>query len=358
MGKIIGIDLGTTNSCVSVMEGNEPVVIPNSEGHRTTPSIVAFVENGERKVGEPAKRQAITNPTKTIYSIKRFMGHIFEEIKDEVSRVPYKVVKGDNNTPRVQIDDRKYSPQEISAIILQKMKKTAEDYLGMEVSEAVITVPAYFNDAQRQATKEAGEIAGLKVRRIINEPTAAALAYGLDKKNQEMKIVVFDCGGGTHDVSVLELGDGVFEVKSTDGDTHLGGDDFDQKIIDWLVAEFKSENGLDLSKDPMALQRLKEGAEKAKIELSSTATTEINLPYIMPVDGIPKHLVRTLTRAKFEQLVDDLIKRTIEPCKTALKNSGYSVNDINEVILVGGSTRIPAIVDAVQKFLAKRLLKV
>ena len=329
MGKIIGIDLGTTNSCVSVMEGNEPVVIPNSEGHRTTPSIVAFVENGERKVGEPAKRQAITNPTKTIYSIKRFMGHIFEEIKDEVSRVPYKVVKGDNNTPRVQIDDRKYSPQEISAIILQKMKKTAEDYLGMEVSEAVITVPAYFNDAQRQATKEAGEIAGLKVRRIINEPTAAALAYGLDKKNQEMKIVVFDCGGGTHDVSVLELGDGVFEVKSTDGDTHLGGDDFDQKIIDWLVAEFKSENGLDLSKDPMALQRLKEGAEKAKIELSSTATTEINLPYIMPVDGIPKHLVRTLTRAKFEQLVDDLIKRTIEPCKTALKNSGYSVNDIN-----------------------------
>lgn len=353
MGKIIGIDLGTTNSCVSVMEGNEPVVIPNSEGHRTTPSIVAFVENGERKVGEPAKRQAITNPTKTIYSIKRFMGHIFEEIKDEVSRVPYKVVKGDNNTPRVQIDDRKYSPQEISAIILQKMKKTAEDYLGMEVSEAVITVPAYFNDAQRQATKEAGEIAGLKVRRIINEPTAAALAYGLDKKNQEMKIVVFDCGGGTHDVSVLELGDGVFEVKSTDGDTHLGGDDFDQKIIDWLVAEFKSENGLDLSKDPMALQRLKEGAEKAKIELSSTATTEINLPYIMPVNGIPKHLVRTLTRAKFEQLVDDLIKRTIEPCKTALKNSGYSVNDINEVILVGGSTRIPAIVDAVQKFFGK-----
>jgi len=353
MGKIIGIDLGTTNSCVSVMEGNEPVVIPNSEGHRTTPSIVAFVENGERKVGEPAKRQAITNPTKTIYSIKRFMGHIFEEIKDEVSRVPYKVVKGDNNTPRVQIDDRKYSPQEISAIILQKMKKTAEDYLGMEVSEAVITVPAYFNDAQRQATKEAGEIAGLKVRRIINEPTAAALAYGLDKKNQEMKIVVFDCGGGTHDVSVLELGDGVFEVKSTDGDTHLGGDDFDQKIINWLVAEFKSENGLDLSKDPMALQRLKEGAEKAKIELSSTATTEINLPYIMPVDGIPKHLVRTLTRAKFEQLVDDLIKRTIEPCKTALKNSGYSVNDINEVILVGGSTRIPAIVDAVQKFFGK-----
>jgi molecular chaperone DnaK len=353
MGKIIGIDLGTTNSCVSVMEGNEPVVIPNSEGHRTTPSIVAFVDNGERKVGEPAKRQAITNPTKTIYSIKRFMGHIFEEVSEEIRRVPYKVVKGDNNTPRVQIDDRKYTPQEISAMILQKMKKTAEDYLGTEVTEAVITVPAYFNDAQRQATKEAGEIAGLKVRRIINEPTAAALAYGLDKKTQDMKIVVFDCGGGTHDVSVLELGDGVFEVKSTDGDTHLGGDDFDQKIIEWLVAEFKSENGLDLSRDPMALQRLKEGAEKAKIELSSSQSTEINLPYIMPVDGIPKHLVRTLTRAKFEQLVDDLIKRTIEPCKTALKNSGYSVNDINEVILVGGSTRIPAIVDAVQKFFGK-----
>lgn len=353
MGKIIGIDLGTTNSCVAVMEGNEPVVIPNSEGHRTTPSIVAFVENGERKVGEPAKRQAITNPRKTIYSIKRFMGHIFEEVTEEAKRVPYQVVKGDNNTPRVQIDDRKYTPQEISAMILQKMKKTAEDYLGTEVTEAVITVPAYFNDAQRQATKEAGEIAGLKVRRIINEPTAAALAYGLDKKKQEMKIVVFDCGGGTHDVSVLELGDGVFEVKSTDGDTHLGGDDFDQKIIDWLVAEFKSENGLDLSKDPMALQRLKEGAEKAKIELSSSASTEINLPYIMPVDGIPKHLVRTLTRAKFEQLVDDLIRRTIEPCKSALANSGYSVNDINEVILVGGSTRIPAIVDAVQKFFGK-----
>jgi molecular chaperone DnaK len=335
------------------MEGNEPVVIPNSEGHRTTPSIVAFVENGERKVGEPAKRQAITNPRKTIYSIKRFMGHLFEEVTEEAKRVPYQVVKGDNNTPRVQIDDRKYTPQEISAMILQKMKKTAEDYLGTEVSEAVITVPAYFNDAQRQATKEAGEIAGLKVRRIINEPTAAALAYGLDKKKQEMKIVVFDCGGGTHDVSVLELGDGVFEVKSTDGDTHLGGDDFDQKIIDWLVAEFKSENGLDLSKDPMALQRLKEAAEKAKIELSSSMTTEINLPYIMPVDGIPKHLVRSLSRAKFEQLVDDLIRRTIEPCKSALANSGYSVNDINEVILVGGSTRIPAIVDAVQKFFGK-----
>ncbi|MES2138624.1 MAG: molecular chaperone DnaK [Bacteroidota bacterium] len=353
MGKIIGIDLGTTNSCVSVMEGNEPVVIPNSEGKRTTPSIVAFVENGERKVGDPAKRQAITNPTKTVYSIKRFMGHTFDEVTKEITRVPYKVVKGDNNTPRVLIDERKYTPQEISAIILQKMKKTAEDYLGHEVTEAVITVPAYFNDAQRQATKEAGEIAGLKVKRIINEPTAAALAYGLDKRGKEMKIVVFDCGGGTHDVSVLELGDGVFEVKSTDGDTHLGGDDFDHKIIDWLVAEFKSENGIDLSKDPMALQRLKEAAEKAKIELSSSATTEINLPYIMPVDGIPKHLVRSLTKAKFEQLVDDLIKRTIEPCKTALKNAGLSTSDIDEIILVGGSTRIPAIVDAVQKFFGK-----
>ena len=354
MSKIIGIDLGTTNSCVSVMEGNEPVVIPNSEGKRTTPSIVAFVENGERKVGDPAKRQAITNPTKTIYSIKRFMGHTFDEVAKEAARVPYKVVKGDNNTPRVEIDDRKYTAQEISAIILQKMKKTAEDYLGHEVTEAVITVPAYFNDAQRQATKEAGEIAGLKVKRIINEPTAAALAYGMDKRGKEMKIVVFDCGGGTHDVSVLELGDGVFEVKSTDGDTHLGGDDFDHKIIDWLVTEFKSENGgLDLTKDPMALQRLKEAAEKAKIELSSTASTEINLPYIMPVDGIPKHLVRTLTKAKFEQLVDDLIKRTIEPCKSALKNAGLSTSDIDEIILVGGSTRIPAIVDAVQKFFGK-----
>jgi molecular chaperone DnaK len=353
MSKIIGIDLGTTNSCVSVMEGNEPVVIPNSEGKRTTPSIVAFVENGERKVGDPAKRQAITNPTKTVYSIKRFMGHTFDEVTGEIARVPYKVVRGDNNTPRVQIDDRKYTPQEISAIILQKMKKTAEDYLGQEVTEAVITVPAYFNDAQRQATKEAGEIAGLKVKRIINEPTAAALAYGLDKKGKEMKIVVFDCGGGTHDVSVLELGDGVFEVKSTDGDTHLGGDDFDQKIIDWLTSEFKTENGLDLTKDPMALQRLKEAAEKAKIELSSSASTEINLPYIMPVDGIPKHLVRTLTKAKFEQLVDDLIKRTIEPCKSALKNAGLNPNEIDEIILVGGSTRIPAIVDAVQKFFGK-----
>ena len=354
MGKIIGIDLGTTNSCVSVMEGNEPVVIPNSEGKRTTPSVVAFVDNGERKVGDPAKRQAITNPTKTVYSIKRFMGESFDKVTTEVSRVPYKVKKGDNNTPRVDIDGRLYTPQEISAIILQKMKKTAEDYLGTTVSEAVITVPAYFNDAQRQATKEAGEIAGLTVKRIINEPTAAALAYGLDKKNSDMKIVVFDCGGGTHDVSVLELGDGVFEVKSTDGDTHLGGDDFDQKIIDWLVQEFKNENGgLDISKDPMALQRLKEAAEKAKIELSSTTSSEINLPYIMPVDGIPKHLVRTLTRAKFEQLVDDLVKRTIEPCKSALKNAGLSVNDINEIILVGGSTRIPAIQEAVEKFFGK-----
>jgi molecular chaperone DnaK len=354
MGKIIGIDLGTTNSCVAVMEGNEPVVIANNEGRRTTPSIVAFIDNGERKVGDPAKRQAITNPRKTIYSIKRFMGHLFNEVTVETGRVPYSVVKGDNNTPRVEIDDRKYTPQEISAMILQKMKKTAEDYLGTEVTEAVITVPAYFNDAQRQATKEAGEIAGLKVRRIINEPTAAALAYGLDKKNIDMKIVVFDCGGGTHDVSVLELGDGVFEVKATDGDTHLGGDDFDQKIIDWLVAEFKSENGgLDLTKDPMALQRLKEAAEKAKIELSSSNTTEINLPYIMPVDGIPKHLVRSLTRAKFEQLVDDLIRRTIEPCKSALSNAGLTVNDINEVILVGGSTRIPAVQEAVLKFFGK-----
>ena len=354
MGKIIGIDLGTTNSCVSVMEGNEPVVIANSEGKRTTPSIVAFVDGGERKVGDPAKRQAITNPTKTIFSVKRFMGETFDKVSKEIARVPYSVKKGDNNTPRVDIDGRLYTPQEISAIILQKMKKTAEDYLGTEVTEAVITVPAYFNDAQRQATKEAGEIAGLKVKRIINEPTAAALAYGLDKKNKDIKIVVFDCGGGTHDVSILELGDGVFEVKSTDGDTHLGGDDFDHKIIDWLVAEFKSENGgLDLSKDPMALQRLKDAAEKAKIELSSTTSTEINLPYIMPVDGIPKHLVRTLTRAKFEQLVDDLIKRTIEPCKSAMKSANYSTSDIDEIILVGGSTRIPAIQEAVEKFFGK-----
>lgn len=353
MGKIIGIDLGTTNSCVSVMEGNEPVVIANSEGKRTTPSIVAFAENGERKVGEPAKRQAITNPTKTIYSIKRFMGSSFAEVSKEVGRVPYKVVKGDNNTPRVEIDDRKYTPQEISAMILQKMKKTAEDFLGQEVTEAVITVPAYFNDAQRQATKEAGEIAGLTVKRIINEPTAAALAYGLDKTNKDMKIVVFDCGGGTHDVSVLELGDGVFEVKSTDGDTHLGGDDFDHIIIDWLAAEFKNENGMDLSQDPMALQRLKEAAEKAKIELSSTTSTEINLPYITADASGPKHLVRTLSRAKFEQLAGDLIKRTIEPCKSALKNAGLKVGDIDEIILVGGSTRIPAIQDAVKAFFGK-----
>ena len=353
MGKIIGIDLGTTNSCVSVMEGNEPVVIPNSEGKRTTPSVVAFVEGGERKVGDPAKRQAITNPENTIYSIKRFMGNRFDEVSKEIKRVPYKVVKGDNNTPRVSIDDRKYSPQEISAMILQKMKKTAEDFVGQEVTEAVITVPAYFNDAQRQATKEAGEIAGLKVERIINEPTAAALAYGMDKSGKDMKIVVFDFGGGTHDVSILELGDGVFEVLSTDGDTHLGGDDVDQKIIDWLASEFKKDEGLDLMKDPMALQRLKEAAEKAKIELSSSASTEINLPYIMPVDGIPKHLVRSLSKAKFEQLIDDLVKRTIEPCKSALKSAGLSTSDIDEIILVGGSTRIPAIQEAVQKFFGK-----
>ncbi|WP_199141321.1 molecular chaperone DnaK [Pedobacter sp. ASV12] len=353
MGKIIGIDLGTTNSCVAVMEGNEPVVIANSEGKRTTPSIVAFAENGERKVGEPAKRQAITNPTKTIYSIKRFMGSSYAEVAKEIARVPYKVVKGDNNTPRVEIDDRKYTPQEISAMILQKMKKTAEDFLGQEVTEAVITVPAYFNDAQRQATKEAGEIAGLSVKRIINEPTAAALAYGLDKAHKDMKIVVFDCGGGTHDVSVLELGDGVFEVKSTDGDTHLGGDDFDHVIIEWLADEFKNENGMDLHKDPMALQRLKEAAEKAKIELSSTTSTEINLPYITADASGPKHLVRTLSRAKFEQLASDLIKRTIDPCKSALKNAGLSVSDIDEIILVGGSTRIPAIQDAVKAFFGK-----
>ncbi|WP_353132788.1 molecular chaperone DnaK [Pseudopedobacter sp.] len=354
MSKIIGIDLGTTNSCVSVMEGNEPVVITNSEGKRTTPSIVAFVEGGERKVGDPAKRQAITNPTKTIYSVKRFMGSSYDEVSSEISRVPYKVVKGDNNTPRIEIDDRKYTPQEISAMILQKMKKTAEDFLGTEVSEAVITVPAYFNDAQRQATKEAGEIAGLKVRRIINEPTAAALAYGLDKAHKDMKIVVFDCGGGTHDVSVLELGDGVFEVKSTEGDTHLGGDDFDQVIIDWLAEEFKSENGgFDLTKDPMALQRLKEAAEKAKVELSSTTSTEINLPYITADATGPKHLVRTLSKAKFESLAANLIERTIAPCKSALKNAGLSVSDIDEIILVGGSTRIPAIQEAVEKFFGK-----
>ena len=354
MGKIIGIDLGTTNSCVAVMEGNEPVVITNSEGKRTTPSVIGFVDGGERKVGDPAKRQAITNPTRTVYSIKRFMGETYDRLANEVTRVPYKVVKGDNNTPRVDIDGRMYTPQEISAIILQKMKKTAEDYLGQEVTEAVITVPAYFNDSQRQATKEAGEIAGLNVRRIVNEPTAAALAYGLDKSDKDMKIVVFDCGGGTHDVSVLELGDGVFEVKSTDGDTHLGGDDFDHRIIDWLVQEFKNDNaGADLSKDPMAMQRLKEAAEKAKIELSNTTSSEINLPYIMPVDGVPAHLVKTLTRAKFEQLVDDLVQRTIAPCRTALQNAGLSTSDIDEIILVGGSTRIPAIQAAVEKFFGK-----
>ena len=353
MGKIIGIDLGTTNSCVSVMEGNEPVVIPNSEGKRTTPSIVAFVENGERKVGDPAKRQAITNPKHTVFSIKRFMGETYEKITPEIKRVPYNVVRGDNNTPRVQIDDRKYSPQEISAMILQKMKKTAEDYLGTDVTDAVITVPAYFNDSQRQATKEAGEIAGLNVRRIINEPTAAALAYGLDKKTQDMKIAVFDLGGGTFDISILELGDGVFEVKSTNGDTHLGGDDFDHVIIDWLANEFKKDEGVDLHQDPMALQRLKEAAEKAKIELSSATSTEINLPYIMPVNGIPKHLVKTLTRAQFEKLSDRLIQATIEPCRKAMKDAGLTNSDINEVILVGGSTRIPAIQEVVEKFFGK-----
>ncbi|CAM1363072.1 Chaperone protein DnaK [Tenacibaculum litoreum] len=353
MSKIIGIDLGTTNSCVSVMEGNEPVVIPNAEGKRTTPSIVAFVEGGERKVGDPAKRQAVTNPTKTVYSIKRFMGNKYSESQKEADRVPYEVVKGDNDTPRVKIDDRMYTPQEISAMILQKMKKTAEDYLGQGVSEAVITVPAYFNDAQRQATKEAGEIAGLKVRRIINEPTAAALAYGLDKASEDKKIVVFDFGGGTHDVSILELGDGVFEVLATDGDTHLGGDDVDEKIINWLADEFNAEENMDLRKDPMALQRLKEAAEKAKIELSSTTSTEINLPYITATASGPKHLVRTLSRAKFEQLIDDLVKRTIEPCQTALKNADLSTSDIDEIILVGGSTRIPAIQEAVQKFFGK-----
>ena len=353
MGKIIGIDLGTTNSCVAVMEGNEPVVIPNSEGRRTTPSIVAFVDNGERKVGDPAKRQAITNPTRTIYSIKRFMGETYDQVDKEINRVPYKVVRGENNTPRVEIGDRKYSPQEISAMILQKMKKTAEDYLGQEVSEAVITVPAYFNDAQRQATKEAGEIAGLTVKRIINEPTAAALAYGLDKQDQDMKIAVFDLGGGTFDISILELGDGVFEVKSTDGDTHLGGDDFDDVIINWLADEFKKDENVDIRKDPMAHQRLKEAAEKAKIELSSSTSTEINLPYIFPVDGIPKHLVRTLTRSQFEQLTDHLVQATIEPCRRALKNANVSASDISEVILVGGSTRIPAVQKKVEEFFGK-----
>lgn len=353
MGKIIGIDLGTTNSCVAVMEGNEPVVIPNSEGRRTTPSIVAFVDNGERKVGDPAKRQAITNPTKTIYSIKRFMGETFDQVQNEIKRVSYQVVKGDNNTPRVVIDNRQYSPQEISAMVLQKMKKTAEDYLGQEVSEAVITVPAYFNDAQRQATKEAGEIAGLTVKRIINEPTAAALAYGLDKTTKDMKIAVFDLGGGTFDISVLELGDGVFEVKSTNGDTHLGGDDFDDIIINWLADEFQKDEGVDIRKDPMAHQRLKEAAEKAKIELSSSTSTEINLPYIFPVNGIPKHLVRTLTRAQFEQLCDKLIQATIEPCRKALADANLKPTDIDEVILVGGSTRIPAVQEKVQQFFGK-----
>ena len=353
MGKIIGIDLGTTNSCVAVMEGNEPVVITNSEGKRTTPSVIGFITDGERKIGDPAKRQAVTNPDKTISSIKRFMGTSFEESKKEIKKVPYKIVKGDGGSPRVEIDKRQYSPQEISAMVLKKMKQTAEDYLGETVTQAVITVPAYFNDAQRQATKEAGEIAGLEVKRIINEPTAAALAYGLDKMSKDMVVVVFDCGGGTHDVSILELGDGVFEVLSTDGDTHLGGDDFDQVIIDWLVSEFKEENGIDLTQDPMALQRLREGAEKAKVELSSTSSTEINLPYIMPVDGIPKHLVRTLSKSKFEQLSDSLIKRTIEPCKKALKNAKMKVSDVDEIILVGGTTRIPAIQDAVKQFFGK-----
>ena len=353
MGKIIGIDLGTTNSCVAVLEGKEPQVIPNSEGRNTTPSVVAFVEGGERKVGDPAKRQAITNPKRTIYSIKRFMGETYDQVSKEIERVPYNVVRGDNNTPRIDIEGREYTPQEISAMILQKMKKTAEDYLGTTVDEAVITVPAYFNDSQRQATKEAGEIAGLKVRRIVNEPTAAALAYGLDKTNKDQKIAVFDLGGGTFDISILELGDGVFEVKSTNGDTHLGGDDFDHVIIDWLAQEFLAEEGVDLRQDPMALQRLKEAAEKAKIELSSTTSPEINLPYIMPVNGVPKHLVKTLTRAKFEQLADNLIHRTLKPCEDALRDAGLSARDIDEVILVGGSTRIPAIQQIVEKFFGR-----
>ncbi|MBR0501139.1 MAG: molecular chaperone DnaK [Bacteroidales bacterium] len=353
MGKIIGIDLGTTNSCVAVMEGNEPTVIINSEGKRTTPSVVAFADNGERKIGDPAKRQAITNPLKTIFSIKRFMGETYDRVTREAERVSYKVVRGDNNTPRVDIDGKLYSPQEISAMVLQKMKKTAEDYLGQEVKEAVITVPAYFSDSQRQATKEAGEIAGLNVKRIINEPTAAALAYGLDKKNKDMKVAVFDLGGGTFDISILELGDGVFEVKSTNGDTHLGGDDFDHKVIDWLAEEFRSENGIDLRQDPMALQRLKEAAEKAKIELSNQTSTEINLPYITAVGGVPKHLVKTLTRAKFEQLCDSLIQSTIEPCRKALRDAGLQPSDIDEVLLVGGSTRIPAVQQIVEKFFGK-----
>jgi molecular chaperone DnaK len=354
MNKIIGIDLGTTNSCVSVMEGNEPVVIPNAEGKRTTPSVIAFVEGGEIKVGDPAKRQAVTNPTKTVYSVKRFMGNKFSECKREAGRVPYKVVKGDNDTPRVDIEGRLYTPQELSAMILQKMKKTAEDYLGTGVDEAVITVPAYFNDSQRQATKEAGEIAGLKVKRIINEPTAAALAYGMDKKGKDQKIAVFDFGGGTHDVSILELGDGVFEVLATDGDTHLGGDDIDEKIIDWLADEFNKDEGIDLRKDPMSLQRLKEAAEKAKIELSSSTQTEINLPYVTATDSGPKHLVRKLTKAKFDQLIDDLVKKTIDPCKAALKGAGLAKKDIDEIILVGGSTRIPAVQNAVEKFFGKK----
>lgn len=354
MGKIIGIDLGTTNSCVSVMEGNEPVVIPNAEGKRTTPSVIAFVEGGEIKVGDPAKRQAVTNPHKTIYSIKRFMGNKYSESQREAERVPYKVVKGDNDTPRVDIEGRMYTPQELSAMVLQKMKKTAEDYLGQDVTRAVITVPAYFNDSQRQATKEAGEIAGLTVERIINEPTAASLAYGLDKKDHDQKIVVFDFGGGTHDVSILELGDGVFEVLATDGDTHLGGDDVDQKVIDWLAEEFKADEDIDLRKDAMALQRLREAAEKAKIELSSSTQTEINLPYVTATASGPKHLVRTLSRPKFEQLIADLVKRTIEPCESALKSAGLSKSDIDEIILVGGSTRIPAVQEAVEKFFGKK----
>ena len=353
MSKIIGIDLGTTNSCVSVMEGNEPVVIPNAEGHRTTPSVVAFTEGGERKVGDPAKRQAITNPKRTVFSIKRFMGERYDNVASDIARAPYSIIKGDNNTPRVDIDGRQYTPQEISAITLQKMKKTAEDYLGQEVTEAVITVPAYFSDSQRQATKEAGEIAGLKVRRIINEPTAAALAYGLDKKQDDMKIAVYDLGGGTFDISILELGDGVFEVKSTNGDTHLGGDDFDHVLIDYMAEAFKAEHGIDLRLDPMALQRLKEAAEKAKIELSSATTTDINLPYIMPVNGIPQHLVMSLTRAKFEQLCDHLVQKTIEPCRTALRDAGLQASQIDEVILVGGSTRIPAIQKIVEEFFGK-----
>ncbi len=354
MAKIIGIDLGTTNSCVSVMEGNEPVVIANDEGRRTTPSVVAFLKNGERKVGDPAKRQAITNPQNTISSVKRFMGRRFDEVTEEISHWSYKVVKGDNNTVRIDIDGRPYTPQEISAMVLQKMKKTAEDYLGQEVTEAVITVPAYFNDAQRQATKEAGEIAGLTVRRIVNEPTAAALAYGLDKKSQDMKIAVFDLGGGTFDVSILELGEGVFEVKSTNGDTHLGGDDFDKVVMDWLANEFKAEENVDLRKDPMALQRLKEASEKAKVELSSSSETEINLPYITAVDGVPKHLVKKLTRAKFEQLADSLFARCLKPCEQALKDAGMNTSEINEVILVGGSTRIPKVQEIVEKFFGRK----